>query len=86
VFVGDGPSPEEGCHARSKFFRERSRLLTEHQIARSWQKLFAKHELTEETVAKAEALLEGLRPESPLRHRLSSELEELRKRKLQKQA
>lgn len=61
-------------------------MLTEQQIARSWQKLFAKHELTNETVAKAEALLEELRPESPLRHRLSSELEELRKLRLQKHA
>jgi hypothetical protein len=32
-----------------------------------------------ENFDKAEALLEELRPESPLRHRLSNELEELRK-------
>lgn len=31
---------------------------------------------------KAEALLDELRPESPLRHRLGEELEELRKRKV----
>jgi len=31
-----------------------------------------------EAFAKAEALLDELRPESPLRHRLSCELEELR--------
>lgn len=60
-------------------------MLTEQQIARSWQKLLAKQELTEEVIAKAEALLAGLRPESPLRHRLRSELDELCS-KLQKQA
>ena len=31
------------------------------------------------TLARAEALLEELRPESPLRHRLGAELGELRK-------
>jgi hypothetical protein len=35
---------------------------------------------------KAEELLEELRPESPLRHRLGAELNELRRLKLQKQA
>ena len=34
----------------------------------------------DETFAKAEELLDELRPESPLRHRLSVELEELRQR------
>ncbi len=52
-------------------------VLTEHEVSRSWARLF-KGEKTSETFAKAEALLEELRPESPLRHRLSSELEELR--------
>jgi hypothetical protein len=37
-----------------------------------------KGERTNDTFAKAEALLDELRPESPLRHRLGSELEELR--------
>jgi hypothetical protein len=35
---------------------------------------------TDETLAKAEQLLDELRPESPLRHRLSTELDELRER------
>jgi len=52
-------------------------VLTEQEVSKSWSKLF-KGEKTNETFAKAEALLEELRPESPLRHRLSSELEELR--------
>jgi hypothetical protein len=32
------------------------------------------------TISKAEALIDELRPESPLRHRLESELAELRRR------
>ena len=52
-------------------------VLTEQEVSRSWQKLF-KGGHTDETFAKAEALLDELRPESPLRHRLSCELEELR--------
>jgi hypothetical protein len=35
---------------------------------------------TDEVFAKAEVLLDELRPESPLRHRLGTELDELRKR------
>jgi hypothetical protein len=52
-------------------------VLTEQEVSKSWSKLF-KGEKSNETFAKAEALLDELRPESPLRHRLSSELEELR--------
>ena len=53
-------------------------MLTEQEVSRSWQKLFKDQKLTRETLDKAEALLDELRPESPLRHRLSVELEELR--------
>jgi hypothetical protein len=60
-------------------------LLTEQQINRSWRKLFGTGDFTEEDFGKAEILLEELRPESPLRHRLGTELEELRKLKLQEQ-
>ena len=52
-------------------------MLTEKEVARSWARLF-KGEVTSEALGKAEALLEELRPESPLRHRLSQELDELR--------
>jgi hypothetical protein len=55
-------------------------LLTDHEIARSWRSLFQRNEFTEETFAKAEALLDELRPENPLRHRLRAELAELRRR------
>jgi hypothetical protein len=61
-------------------------VLTEQQISRSWQKLFRNNELDEQLLEKAEALLDQLRPESPLRHRLGMELEELRKRRFQQQA
>jgi hypothetical protein len=53
-------------------------LLTEQEVSRSWRKLFKDNTLTPEVIAKAEELLDELRPESPLRHRLSVELDELR--------
>lgn len=37
-----------------------------------------KTEITADTFVKAEALLDELRAESPLRHRLGTELDELR--------
>ena len=51
--------------------------MTESQVSRSWSQLF-KGEVTDATLAKAEALLDELRAESPLRHRLAAELDELR--------
>jgi hypothetical protein len=54
-------------------------LLTEQEVARSWARII-REEITDETIAKAEALLEELRPESPLRHRIESELDEIRER------
>lgn len=36
-------------------------------------------EISDETLDRAELLLDELRPESPLRHRLSVELDELRR-------
>ena len=62
----------------------RSGLLTEQQISKSWRTLLSNRKFDSETSAKAEALLDELRPESPLRHRLRAELEELRRMKLQK--
>lgn len=55
-------------------------LLTEQEVSRSWRKLFTKTEVNADTFVKAEALIDELRGESPLRHRLTSELEELRQR------
>ena len=53
-------------------------MLTESEVQRSFRKLFT-NAIEEETFEKAEALLDELRPESPLRHRLYTELEEIRK-------
>lgn len=61
-------------------------MLTENEIQRTWRALFRGHEVDEEVLARAEALLEELRPESPLRHRLDGELSELRKMKSKKPA
>jgi hypothetical protein len=54
-------------------------LLSEQEVSKSWRQLFAAGPMTEETFVKAEALVEELRPENPLRHRLSTELAELRR-------
>jgi len=54
-------------------------LLTESEVDRSFRRLFKNPEVNEVSIEKAENLLDELRPESPLRHRLSVELEELKK-------
>lgn len=54
-------------------------MLTEQEVSKGWRALF-KGNLCDETFEKAEALLDELRPESPLWHRLNTELEELRRR------
>jgi hypothetical protein len=59
-------------------------LLTEQEISRSWRGLVGKGQFSEEHASKAEALLDELRPESPLRHRLGEELRELRELHSQK--
>lgn len=54
-------------------------LLTEATVEKMFRTLMNDPNRDEETFDKAEELLEEeLRPESPLRHRLSVELEELR--------
>jgi hypothetical protein len=53
-------------------------LLTEQEVSRSWSRMFKGVEINEDVLARAEALLEELRAESPLRHRLAMELDELR--------
>ncbi len=54
-------------------------MLTEEQVQRSFRSLFRSTGVTEEAIGKAEGLIDQLRLESPLRHRLSEELDELRK-------
>ncbi len=55
-------------------------MLTESEVHRSFRKLFKGAEITTDLLDKAEELLDELRAESPLRHRLDEELVELRKR------
>ena len=59
-------------------------MLTEQEITRNWRSLFRNAKLSEEVFARAEGLLDELRPESPLRHRLETELNEMREKKPQK--
>jgi len=59
-------------------------LLTEQEITRSWRSLFRNAKLSEEVFRNAERLLDELRPESPLRHRLETELKEIREKKPKK--
>lgn len=54
-------------------------MLTEQEISRAWNKLFKAGKADEQSVSKAEKLLDELRAESPLRHRLEEELAEIRK-------
>ena len=54
-------------------------MLTENEVSRSWSKIFGSGNVEVGSFERAEQLLDGLRPESPLRHRLTIELEELRK-------
>jgi hypothetical protein len=58
---------------------EESTLLTESEVQRSFRNLFKSKDVSPDVFEKAEALLDELRAESPLRHRLSLELEEIRK-------
>lgn len=58
-------------------------MLSEREVSQSWRTLFhAGKPITAEAVTKAEELIEELRPENPLRHRLNIELDELRRRAL----
>jgi hypothetical protein len=54
-------------------------LLTEQEVSRSWSLVFKGSQFAPDSFDRAEQLLEELRPESPLRLRLTHELEELRK-------
>jgi hypothetical protein len=52
--------------------------MDEREILRKWRDVFSGNEVSPETLAQAEALLEGLSGESPLQFRLASELKELK--------
>lgn len=53
-------------------------MLTEAEVQRSFRKLFNGGEINQDMIERAEQLIEQLRDESPLRLRLTDELEELR--------
>lgn len=53
-------------------------MLSESSVEKSFRKLTSSPERTEDDLDRAEELLDELRAESPLRHRLSVELDELR--------
>jgi len=54
-------------------------VLNESDVTTAWRKLFQGQEITDETLIKAEELLDELTLASPLRVRLATELEEIRK-------
>jgi hypothetical protein len=70
---GPGPSFVFLVHSEERV------LLTEAEVQRSYRQILKKSSNDPEALDRAEALLDELRPESPLRHRLLSELSELRK-------
>lgn len=53
--------------------------LDEREVTNMWRFLFTGKEITSDSLAKAEAMLDGMSGESPLHLRLAKELEELRK-------
>jgi hypothetical protein len=53
-------------------------LLTESQVRTSFSNLFRNSDYTEQDFEQAEQLIEELRPESPLRSKLATELKEIR--------
>ena len=61
-------------------------MLTEQEVARSWSQVFKGSKFESDAFDRAEQLLDELRPESPLRHRLMLELDELRKIQLTRQS
>ena len=54
-------------------------MLTEHDVLTMWRQLFQDHEINDTTMTQAEELLDNLRPESPLRLRLATELDGIQK-------
>ncbi len=53
--------------------------MTERDATTMWRTLFNGQSITEASLDKAEAILDSMNPESPLRMRLATELQELRK-------
>jgi len=53
-------------------------MLNERDVTTQWRRLFDGEKITGASLAKAEALLDSMNPESPLRMRLATELKEIR--------
>jgi hypothetical protein len=53
--------------------------MDERDVMNTWRNLFREKEITSDSLATAEAMLEGLSGESPLHIRLAQELVELRR-------
>lgn len=66
------------CERWRVLFLRRCLLLSESSVEASIRKVLSECEQNEETFDRVEEMLDELRPESPLRHRLSQELDELR--------
>ena len=56
-------------------------MLTEHDVQTLWRQLFQDQEINGQVIKKAQGLLNALSTESPLRLRLTTELEAIRTRK-----
>ena len=54
-------------------------MLTEHDVLTVWRQLFQDHDINDTMMTQAEDLLDNLRPESPLRLRLATELQDIQK-------
>ena len=54
-------------------------MQDEHYVAVMWGKLFRDQKVTSETLSEAESLVDSLHAESPLRLRLATELEQIRR-------
>ena len=59
-------------------------VLNERDVTTLWRQLFDGQGITDASLAKAKALLNRLSPESPLRLRLATELEEIGQRRQRK--
>jgi hypothetical protein len=68
-----------GCASITDRNPSARRTVDEREVMRAWRELFRGGEASSETLAEAEAMLEGLNGESPLHVRLANELEELKK-------
>lgn len=53
-------------------------MISETEARSKWRHLFGKGRVTPKTIQNARQLVREIQPESPLRSRLSEELEEIR--------